>query len=211
MIQEVGPSRRVENLATARGATEIDASGKVVMPGLIDAHTHLMFPAQPVNESDPFDLGRAARIVASTASLRLAARGRTYLWTMARHGTTTVEAKSGCGPNESAEMKVLRVLHNINDQPLEVVASSLFHLGPPGEDAGQADTAAAERVFRDLMFKIRRRRLARFAGLQWDGHAARRPLLLRFLDVALSLGFACKIHADQLNPGAAGRSRWKGA
>ena len=36
VIQEVGPSRRVENLAAARGATEIDASGKVVMPGLVD-------------------------------------------------------------------------------------------------------------------------------------------------------------------------------
>src|SRR5262249_34853976 len=50
---------------------------------------------------------------------------------------------------------------------------------------------------RDLMFKIRRRRLARFADLQWDTDAARRPLLVRFLDAALSLGFARKIHADQ--------------
>jgi imidazolonepropionase len=53
------------------------------------------------------------------------------------------------------------------------------------------------------MFKIRRRRLSHFADLQWDTDMARRPLLIRFLDAALSLGFACKIHADQHSCGGA--------
>ena len=41
LIREVGPSRRLENLALARGAEEIDASGRVVMPGFVDSHAHL--------------------------------------------------------------------------------------------------------------------------------------------------------------------------
>ena len=44
VIEEVGPSRRVENLASARGAFEINATGRVVMPGFVDSHTHLIYP-----------------------------------------------------------------------------------------------------------------------------------------------------------------------
>src|ERR1700724_3465740 len=50
LIREVGPSRRLENLALARGADEIDASGRVVMPGFVDSHAHLA--GGPVRVSD---------------------------------------------------------------------------------------------------------------------------------------------------------------
>src|SRR5271169_1547449 len=42
IIQQIGPSRRVENLAVARSAEEIDANGRVVLPGFVDSHTHLV-------------------------------------------------------------------------------------------------------------------------------------------------------------------------
>jgi imidazolonepropionase len=113
---------------------------------------------------------------------------------MARHGTTTLEAKTGCGPNDSAEMKVLRVVNVLNKGALDIVPTYLFRAGT-AEDA--------EHVFADLLFHIRRRRLARFADLQWDTDMARRPLLVRFLDAARSLGFPCKIHADQHSCGGA--------
>jgi imidazolonepropionase len=44
VLMEVGPSRRLENLAEARDAWEINAAGRVVMPGFVDSHTHLAFP-----------------------------------------------------------------------------------------------------------------------------------------------------------------------
>ena len=52
-------------------------------------------------------------------------------------------------------------------------------------------------MFADFLFNLRRRRLARFADLQWDPDMTRRPLLARFLETALSLGMPTKIHADQ--------------
>ena len=52
---------------------------------------------------------------------------------MARHGTTTVEVKTGCGPDESAETKILRVLSALERDPLEVIPTFLFRLSPPTE------------------------------------------------------------------------------
>jgi imidazolonepropionase len=197
LIDEAGPTRRVENLAKARGALVIDATGKVVMPGFVDAHTHLMFPQPQFGDVDPgipVDIDRAARAFVSVTAQRLARRGRVWLDTMARHGTTTLEAKTGCGPNDSAELKVLRVLNVLNKGALDIVPTLLFRPGTV-EDA--------ERVFRDLLFNVRRRRLAQFADLQWDTDMTRRPLSIRFLDAARSLGFACKIHSDQHSCGGA--------
>jgi len=191
VIDEVGSTRRLENLEKARGATEIDATGKVVMPGFVDAHSHLMFPQLPAGDVDPdtpIDIDRAARALVTVTAQRLASRGRVWLRTMARHGTTTLEAKTGCGPNESAEMKVLRVLSVLHKGALDIVPTYLFR-------AGTAEHA--ERVCADFLFTIRRRRLARFADLEWDSDMSHRALIVRYLDAALSLGLAPKIHADQ--------------
>jgi imidazolonepropionase len=101
LIQEVGPTRRLESLAASRGADVIDATGKVVMPGLVDGHTHLLFPLPQSGDASPnaeIDIDHAARTVVSATAQRMAGRARPWLQAMARHGTTTLEAKTGCGP-----------------------------------------------------------------------------------------------------------------
>jgi imidazolonepropionase len=101
----------VENLALARNAVEISAGGRVVMPGFVDSHIHLPFPSA-VRLAGPSDIEVAAgaRLLRSTTGMRLETKARLHLEAMARHGTTTVEVKTGCGPDPSAEMKILRVL-----------------------------------------------------------------------------------------------------
>lgn len=192
-IVEVGPTRRVENLTAARGATEINAAGRVVLPGFVDCHTHLMFPPAGM----PGDEDRAARVVRSSTARRLMFRARAYLEAMARHGTTTVEVKTGCGPDESAEVKILRVLSSLRHNPVDLVPSFLFRL--PASLNGSVGTAA-DWVMGELLPKIRRRKVAQFADLAWDTNPTLAQYFERYLSAARALGFRCKIHADQRDP-----------
>jgi imidazolonepropionase len=200
VIEEVGPTRRVENLASARGAVEISAIGRVVMPGFVDSHTHLMFP--PPGTSDE-KMETATRAVNVTTGQRLQLRTQAYLEAMARHGTTTVEAKTGCGPDESAETKLLRVLAALKNDPLYVVPTFLFRVPQPGPTGDPGVRAAVEWVLTEFLPKIHRRRFAHFADLAWDGDPSRQEFFVRYLDAARKLGFPCKIHADDADPSGA--------
>ena len=104
LIQEVGPARRVENLAAARGAEEIPASGCVVMPGLVDCHTHL--------------LDSVRRGMRSWTGARLEMEARETLAWLVRHGTTAIEVKV----QDAREAKVVTAL----DGMVMDVASTLF-------------------------------------------------------------------------------------
>jgi imidazolonepropionase len=199
VVEEVGTTRRIENLACARDAIEINAAGRVVMPGFVDCHTHLVFPPSGGEDADKQS---AARLVCSNTHQRLEARAHSHLDAMARHGTTTVEAKTGCGADENAEMKILRVLSALKHDPLEVVATFLLCLSSNGSGEA-ARRQAMESVSAGLLPRIRRRRLARFADLVWDNDDASVECFGRYLKLARGLGFACKIHADQCSPTAA--------
>jgi imidazolonepropionase len=143
------------------------------------------------------DADRARRAVRSSTAQRLEFRARAYLEAMARHGTTTVEVKTGCGPDESAESKILRVLSSLRYNPLDLIPSFLFRL--PANLNGET-AAAAEWMVSQLLPKIRRRGTAQFADLAWDANPRLMPYFDRYLSSAREMGFACKIHADQRSP-----------
>ena len=191
-VQQVGTTRRLENLSSCRDAVEINAAGRVVMPGFVDSHTHLVFPRADADEDHSTDGARAVR---AATGARLSARARANLEAMVRHGTTTVEVKTGCGPDEAAETKLLRVLEDLRTEPIDLVSTFLFHL--PGDDLDGSHNAAGEWVLTDLLPKIRRRRLASFADLAWDSDPLAHGRFSRYLQHARNLGFGCRIHADQ--------------
>ena len=194
VLLEVGSTRRVENLALARGAAEINAAGRGVMPGFVDSHTHLAFP--PLGSSD--DGEGAARMIRATNGQRLAARMRSHIQLMARHGTTTVEVKTGCGQDANAELKLFRALAGLKRDPLDVIPTYLFRL--PAAGGGTSASEAVDWAIHDLLPVLRRRRVARSADALWEGDPAQIPHLTRYLDEARALGFALKVHTGGAGP-----------
>jgi imidazolonepropionase len=211
-ILDAGPQRRIEKLPAAKRAREIDAGGCVVMPGFVDSHTHLIFGRPRLVDYEMRLAGASyaeiaaagggilssVEAVRSLPAARLEAQGRAFLAAMARHGTTTLEAKSGYGLDEAGELKTLRVLRSLCANPLDIVPTYLgAHMTPP-EHRGHAgryiDWMAAE-----VMPKIRRRKLARFVDVYCDVGAFTLEQSRRHLENALRLGFGVKIHAEQFS------------
>ena len=95
-VLEMGPSRRLENLTAARGAREIDAAGRVVLPGFVDGRTQPLIaearPGSPEKTTPEAHLSLPIAELSALPSGRLQARAQAMLARMARHGTTTASA-----------------------------------------------------------------------------------------------------------------------
>lgn len=167
LILEVGPSRRLENLALARGADEIDASGCVVLPGFADSHVQVVRGA--AQELSPRALKTLALRVMDEA---------------VRCGTTAIEAKSGFGLTEAGELKILRVHAELRELPLTLVSTFL---------PGRLEPGFGERV----LPMLRRRKLADFAEIRCEEGAFDPVQVCRFLAIAQGLQLGLKVNAGQ--------------
>jgi imidazolonepropionase len=209
-IVEVGLSRRVENLARVKRAQEIDATGRVVMPGFVDCHARLVGGVASLDEYQACLAGAAPESRFSIPGLRnasakrLEARARQHVNAMIRHGTTTLEAKSGYGLDARSELKILRVHSRLDGAPLDVVST---FLPPPLFSAAQASDPAGylSWVCAELLPAVRRKSLARFAGLAGGEEAFGEEQSRGYLETARGLGFQLKIHAGQTSASDAAR------
>ncbi len=198
MIVDVGPARRIENLAEARSAVEIDATGRVVMPGFVDCHTHLLSAPPPhADPADSVDRGPAAldacrRLVRTSPASTLKFRGREMLRQFARHGTTTVEAKSGYGQDEASEIKMLRVLGALHHDPLDVAATYLGMLAVPPEYSGRTGDYLTE-VCSVVLPRVAKHRLSQFAGISWENETFTREQAVRYFTAARGLGLGLRV------------------
>ena len=126
-IETIGPGRRLENLAESKDALVIEADGCVVMPGFVDPHTHLVSGPPRVNEFEMRILGASleqsgalhdglhaqVRNVRSLPARRLELQARNMLLQFVRHGTTTLEAKTGYGLDGYLRFLSEEMLHRI--------------------------------------------------------------------------------------------------
>jgi imidazolonepropionase len=212
IIVEVGPTRRVENLAAARNAREIDANGRVVGPGFVDSHTHLICGPPRIADYEMRiggatyeEIARAGggilqtmRAIRKTPLRALVHQAGETLGGFLRYGTTTVEAKSGYGLDEPSEKKILKAIGESAGSRVDLVPTYLgAHVTPP-EWAGRADEYIDWIIERALPC-IRKQRLAAFADVYCERGAFSAPQAKKYLMAARDCGFGLKIHAEQFS------------
>lgn len=217
-ILAVGPTRQVRGAFQA--AQEIDASGRAVLPGLVDAHTHPVWAGDRAAEFEKRLAGagyleilaagggilstvRATRL-ASEHDLFLAAQDR--LRRVAAHGTTTAEAKTGYGLDLETEIKMLSVLRRLDAQgPIALAPTFLGAHAVPEESAGPDEYG--DRLVGEILPALRS---------WWEGNAPSIDLPFvdafceagafdleqtrRVLTRARQLGFPLKVHAEEFSP-----------
>jgi len=213
-IDIVGPSDEIEK--KAGDAEIIDLGGRLVLPGFVDAHTHLVFAGNRLDDFERRARGESYEQIAkvgggiwSTVEKTRAATEDELFAQTKKHagwflkcGTTTVEAKSGYGLTLDDELKILRVMQRLNQEtPLEVVPTFLgAHAVPRDSSAGEY----VDLVINEMLPRVAKERLAEFCDVfcelgYFDVEQSR-----KILSAAKELGLKLRGHVDQLtNSGGA--------
>ena len=211
-IVDVGKSRSILKEHGSRGTTKIDASGKVVMPGFVDPHTHLVFAG-----SREFEIGlkakgktymqilqegggifRTVRDTRAASADELYREGSRRLKSMLSHGSTTVEAKSGYGLDKEVELRMLETVRMLDrDSPVTLVPTYLGAHAVPPEYKDKADDYV-DFIVNEVLPEISKRQLAEFCDVFCEKGVFSVDQSRRVLLAAKTLGMKLKLHADEL-------------
>jgi imidazolonepropionase len=198
LITWVGPTDQLPD----KSAPEFDASGKVVLPGFVDSHTHAVFTRTRADEFEwrvegtPYMeiLARGGGILSSVKATRAASALHVqFPHRFLDYGTTTIEAKSGYGLDLQTEIRMLEAMRK--EPTLEVVPTYLGAHALPSEFANNR-AAFIDQVVRDLD-TITERRLAEFCDVFVEPGVFTPDEARRIFSRARSLGLHIKIHADE--------------
>src|SRR5262245_27471885 len=211
-IAWVGPTDQLPPLPA--GAEVHDVAGRVIAPGLVDSHTHLVFAGDRVAEWEQRLAGRtyqeisaggggimnSVRAVRQSSREHLVTLARPRLQRLLAHGVTTVEVKSGYGLSLADELRCLEVIADLNAEgPWELVPTFLGAHAVPAEYAG--DRAAYLRLLCDeTLPEVARTKLARFCDVFCETGVFDLAESERVLRRARDLGLHLKVHADELTP-----------
>lgn len=221
VVVERGVVRRVGASLAAqpgRGAIELDARGRVLMPGFIDAHTHALWAGDRLDEwglkrrgvAYLEILARGGGILSTVRAVRAASQAElarslgARLENMLREGTTTVEVKSGYGLSTIDELKMLRAIRAAGASfPGTVIETALLgHAMDPEVGAEEFVRLTIEETLPEVS--------RQFPGVAVDAFCEQSAWTLdacvRLFDRAMALGHPVRVHADQFT--ALGMTEW---
>ncbi len=213
-IDIVGPSDEIEK--KAGDAEIIDLGGRLVLPGFVDAHSHLVFAGNRLDDFERRARGESYEQIAkagggiwstvektrAASEASLFAQARKHAEWFLKCGTTTVEAKSGYGLTLEDEVKILRVMRRLNQEThLEVVPTFLgAHAVPRDSSAGEY----VDLVINEMLPRVANEKLAEFCDVFCERRYFDVEQSRKILTAAKKLGLKLRGHVDQLtNSGGA--------
>jgi imidazolonepropionase len=191
----------------------VDAGGRVVMPGFVDAHTHLVFAGNRAAEFEQRCAGATYREIAvAGGGIRATVRatraatedelfkaGRQHAEWMLRSGTTTAEVKSGYGLSLDDELKMLRVIRRLNDSgPLRLVPTFLGAHEVPDEYRGRPSDYL-DLIVNEMLPRIAAEHLAEYCDAFCEEGVFTVEETRSVFEVARKRGLGLRLHADQLS------------
>src|SRR5438477_1014341 len=213
-VDTVGPSAEIEK--KSRGAEIVDAGGRVVLPGFVDAHTHPVFAGNRLDDFERRAKGETYEQIAaagggiwSTVEKTRAANETKLFEQSKKHanwflkcGTTTVEAKSGYGLTVEDELKILRVIRRLNEEtPIEFVPTFLGAHAVPRE---WRQSEYVDLVIEEMLPRVASEKRDEFRDVFCERGYFDIAQSREILAAAKKHGLKLRIHADQLtNSGAA--------
>lgn len=211
-IVAVGTTSELEKEINPEEYEIIDATGKAVLPGFVDSHTHFVFGGYRADEfswrlrGDSYMsiMERGGGINASVTKTRAATEdellevGRQRLEQMLAFGVTTVEGKSGYGLDKETELKQLRAMKALQkEQPVTIVPTFM------GAHSVLPEYKGKEREFLDFLLKevmpiVKEEELAKFVDIFCEENVFSIEDGRYYLNEAKKMGFEVKIHADEI-------------
>ena len=191
---------------------EIDATGKALLPGFVDPHTHFVFGGYREEEfswrmrGDSYMsiMERGGGIVNTTAATRAATEDELYISAkqrlddMLKLGITTVEGKSGYGLDKETELKQLRVMRRLNqDHTIDIVSTFMGPHATPAEWKGREDEFIDFNI-NEMLPLVAKEKLAECADIFCEKNVFTIEQSRRFLTAAREHGFLLKMHADEI-------------
>lgn len=211
-ILATGSMKDIEALALSGTAEWEDAGGKVLLPGFVDSHTHLVFGGYRPDEfswrlkGDTYMsiMERGGGIQSTVNATREASKeellekARMFIDRMVAMGVTTVEVKSGYGLDTETELKMLDVIDALaHEGKIDIVATFLGAHAVPKEYAGKT-SEYCDLIINEMLPKVKDK--AKFFDIFTEKNVFEIEDSRRLLQAAKEAGMELKLHADEIVP-----------
>lgn len=211
IIRQVGQDVAVCN---AEAYETIDAQGRILLPGFVDSHTHLVFGGYRPEEfrwrlnGDSYmsimerggGIANSVNKTRQTSFKALESKAQWFIDTMSSMGVTTVEAKSGYGLDKETELKQLQVVRALNERPDQKVDLVSTYLGAhaiPPEYKNRPDEYI-DYIIREMLPLVLEEQLAENCDIFCEKGVYTVEQSRKLLQAAKEMGFGIKIHADEI-------------